>query len=188
LGRTGPLHRRSPRLYALRLGQDDPRKCTSGKLSRFGLLVEVGRPSSIPRRAILLDPFSDRVLTPGDRELLLEGGLAAVDCSWERAEEVFSKRIPGIHRRLPLLMAANPTKFAKPGVLSSAEALAAALFITGFKPLARRLLGKFKWGGTFFDLNRDPLRYYSMAGDEARIRAEEAEIFGFEGGMGLEEA
>lgn len=170
--------RRSPRLYVLRLGQDDPRKCTGGKLSKFGLVIELGRPSSVPSRAILLDPFSDRILTPKDRESLLSGGLVAVDCSWEKAGEVFSRRIPGIHRRLPLLMAANPTKFAKLGILSSAEALAAALFITGFKSMAREILGKFKWGDTFLDLNRDPLGYYSRAGDEAKIRAEEVEIFG----------
>ncbi|MEM3439699.1 MAG: DUF367 family protein [Candidatus Bathyarchaeia archaeon] len=169
---------RSPRLYVLRLGQDDPRKCTGGKLSRFGLVIELGRPSSVPSRAILLDPFSDRILTPKDRESLLSGGLVAVDCSWEKAGEVFSRRIPGIHRRLPLLMAANPAKFAKLGILSSAEALAAALFITGFKNMAREILGKFKWGDTFLDLNRDPLRYYSRAEDELRMRAEEIEIFG----------
>lgn len=178
MGVDGRPSRRSPRLYVLLLRQDDPRRCTGGKLSRFGLVRELGRPSSIPGRAILLDPFSDRILTPKDRDRLLSGGLVAVDCSWERAEEVFSRRLPGIHMRLPLLMAANPTKFAKLGILSSAEALAAALFITGFKALARELLGKFKWGEAFFELNRDPLRYYSRAEDEAEIRAEESEIFG----------
>ncbi len=172
------LSQRSPRLYVLRLGQDDPRKCTGGKLSKFGLAIELGRPSSVPGRAILLDPFSDRILTPRDRERLMSGGLVVVDCSWERAEGVFSRRIPGIHRRLPLLMAANPAKFAKLGILSSAEALAAALFITGFKRMALKILGKFKWGGTFLDLNRDPLKYYSRVEGEEEIRAEEAEIFG----------
>ncbi len=178
MGERGRMGRGAPRLYALRLGQDDPRRCTSGKLSKFGLIEELGKPSHIPGRAILLDPFSERVLTPGDRERILGGGLVVVDCSWERAEEVFSRRLPGIHRRLPLLMAANPTKFAKLGVLSSAEALAAALFITGFRALARELLGKFKWGRAFLDLNEGPLECYSRAGDEAEMRAEEAEIFG----------
>src|SRR3989304_4886759 len=44
------------RLVAYDAGQCDPKKCTSKKLARFGLLTLVPRPTSIPPGAVLLTP------------------------------------------------------------------------------------------------------------------------------------
>ncbi|MDX1798732.1 MAG: DUF367 domain-containing protein [Candidatus Lokiarchaeia archaeon] len=51
-------------------------------------------------------------------------------------------------------MAANPTNYGKWEKLSSAEALAAALYITKFFDLANVILSKFSWGKTFKELNK----------------------------------
>ena len=49
------------------------------------------------------------------------------------------------NKRLPLLIPVNPTNYGKVGVLSSVEALSAALFISGFNDLSLKILNIFKW-------------------------------------------
>jgi pre-rRNA-processing protein TSR3 len=83
----------------------------------------------------------------------------------------------GEARRLPTLLAANPVNYAKPHKLSSAEALAAALIVMGFRETAVRLLGLFKWGDTFLTLNDQPLRYYSSANNMTAMLEAEAQFF-----------
>lgn len=51
----------------------------------------------------------------------------------------------------------------------SAEAFAAALFIVGFKEDARTIMARFKWGGTFFQLNESKLEAYSKCKDGAEV-------------------
>lgn len=126
----------------------------------------------IPRKAVLLNPFALEVLFANDRGEIQRHGLCVVDCSWERAGEVFEHRARAQHRRLPLMLAGNPTNYAKLGKLSSAEAFAGALYITGFRKQADRILSKFSWGNTFLTLNRELLEDYSKSkapGDIARI-------------------
>jgi pre-rRNA-processing protein TSR3 len=72
-------------------------------------------------------------------------------------------------RSLPYLVASNPTHYGKPTTLSTAEALAAALFILGYRERARDILAGFKWGPTFFELNREPLEAYAAATNSAEV-------------------
>ena len=44
------------RLLAYHAGECDPKKCTSLRLKRFGLLTLVPRPSGLPRGAVILTP------------------------------------------------------------------------------------------------------------------------------------
>ncbi len=143
--------------------QCDPRKCTALKLGRHHLVRIVHTPRALPREAIVLNPFGIVAFSPSDRRRIEECGLSALDCSWEHATEVLEKLVRGTSRCLPFLLAGNPVNFAKPTKLSTVEALAAALFISGFREEADSLLSMFKWGHTFLDLNAQRLEAYSQA-------------------------
>ncbi len=164
-------------MYVLLLKQDDPRKCTAAKMARLRLAKPLFRLKQIPRRAIVLNPFASTVLLPGDRGLVLENGLVAVDCSWERVEGAFEIQMRGEGRRLPTLLAANPVNYAKPHKLSSVEAVAAALMVMGFREKAARLLGLFKWGETFLTLNSEPLAVYALVESAVAMSEAEAQFF-----------
>jgi pre-rRNA-processing protein TSR3 len=83
----------------------------------------------------------------------------------------------GIARRLPAMLAANPTNYAKLGKLSSVEALAGALYILNEKELAAKMMDKFKWGHTFLELNADLLDDYADAETEEQVAELEKEYF-----------
>jgi pre-rRNA-processing protein TSR3 len=162
-----------PLVYMLR--QDDPFKCTAAKLAKFRLAEPV---KFIRRTSIVLNPFS---LAPVMRK---DAGIAdsvcAIDCSWERADEVLKQQrmiSHGIGRRLPAMLAANPVNYAKLGKLSSAEALAGALYVLGDKKLAADIMDKFKWGHTFLELNSNLLEDYVGAETEDQIVQLEKEYF-----------
>jgi pre-rRNA-processing protein TSR3 len=144
--------------------QCDPKKCTGRKLARFKLARLTKRMNDL-RHCLVLSPFSEKALSPEDRG---ERCLAALDCSWAQAEEVFA-RINLKSRALPFLVAANPVNFGKPFQLSTVEALAAALVIMGDQQRAEEILAKFSWGHVFLELNREPLQEYAAAKDSSEV-------------------
>ncbi|MGE4395651.1 MAG: DUF367 domain-containing protein, partial [Methanobacteriales archaeon] len=73
------------------------------------------------------------------------------------------------HRALPYLVAANPTNYGKPFILSTAEALAATFYIIGLKDIAVNIMSSFKWGLHFLDLNRELLEAYSKAKNSREV-------------------
>jgi len=151
-------------------GDDDPEKCTARKLARFGLAT-LHRSDRATPAGVVLNPHAERALSPADT-----GGrerLVALDCSWESAgEKRFS--LPGEHRALPYLVAANPVNYGRPFRLTTVEALAAGAHILGAGEAAERLLGKFSWGETFLELNAEPLRRYAAcAGSAAVVEVQE---------------
>jgi pre-rRNA-processing protein TSR3 len=150
-------------------GQCDPKKCTALKLKRHGLIRLVPQIRLLPRRAIVLNPFSKTAFSPADRQRIERFGLAALDCSWEYAEKILLKRVRGTSRCLPVLIAGNPVNFGKPTKLTTVEALAAALSIAGFKEEASRMLSIFKWGHTFMELNQERLEDYAKAKNSTQI-------------------
>ncbi|MFA9518195.1 DUF367 family protein [Halopenitus sp. H-Gu1] len=150
-------------------GDDDPEKCTARKLARFDLATLHRTDRSAPY-GIVLNPHADRALSPEDAEIARENALVALDCSWESAgEKQFT--LPGDHRALPYLVAANPVNFGRPMRLTTVEALAAALVILGERSHGERLLSKFTWGETFLELNEEPLRRYAECDDSAEVVA-----------------
>ncbi|ADN49819.1 DUF367 family protein [Vulcanisaeta distributa] len=155
-----------PRVFIYRLPQDDPRKNTAIKLVRFGFAQLVDSIKALPSGSIILDPTVKTPLTPSDRVIAESRGLSLIDCSWKRAVDVHTKFIRGkfIRRRLPLLIAANPTHYGKPYILSTIEAVAAALYIMGFKDEAMEVLRLYKWGPNFIIINQKYLERYA-AGD-----------------------
>jgi pre-rRNA-processing protein TSR3 len=114
---------------------------------------------------LVLSPFSEKALSPEDKSA---PRLAALDCSWAHAEEVF-QRLSLNERALPFLVAANPVNFGKPFKLSTVEALAAALVILGMSQQAELILSKFSWGHVFLELNREPLAEYASAKDSSEV-------------------
>jgi pre-rRNA-processing protein TSR3 len=123
----------------------------------------------LPKRAVVLNPFSEIAFSPADRKRIEDFGLVGLDCSWEHAEKVLLKHVRGTSRCLPILIAGNPVNFGKPTKLSTVEALAAALYIAGFKEEATQLLSIFKWGHTFLEINQERLESYAKAKDSTAI-------------------
>ncbi|MCW7080742.1 MAG: DUF367 family protein [Candidatus Methanospirare jalkutatii] len=162
------------RLYAYDAGDCDPKRCTVRRLAAFGL-VKLVKLKHL-RKSLLLFPTAEKALSPADAELARSGGIAVLDCSWRRFEASdFGGAFGGVlrvkrnMRALPFLLAANPVNFGKPFVLSSAEAFAASLFILGEKELAFAVLGKFKWGHAFFQLNGEMLSAYEKAKNSTEV-------------------
>ncbi len=132
---------------------------------RFGYAVVVSRFNRAPGRVIVLNPYAKLVLSPQDKFLAEKYGILVVDVSWNKlisGERTFPK-IRGEHRRLPYLLAGNPVNYGKPFMLSSLEAVVAALYILDFKELVFKLISLFKWGRTFYELNKELLEQYSRA-------------------------
>ena len=157
------------RLFALMAHEDDPKKCTASRLLRLGELREAKHVEKIPRGAIVLDPEAEKALSREDLDAARRFGILVLDCSWNKLTKFPHVRSGLTHRGLPFLLAANPTNFGKPQKLSSAEALAATLYILGEKEHAERIMGKFRWGPVFIDINREKLEAYSAASTSAEV-------------------
>jgi len=156
-------------IYALMEHEDDPKKCTAAKLARFKRLREVRISSRLPRGAVILDPEAEKALSREDVGAATRSGLVVLDCSWEKLKRFPRVRAGLKHRALPFLLAANPTNFGKPQRLSSAEALAASLYIMGEKEHAGSLMSLFKWGSTFIDINEERLEAYAAASTSTEV-------------------
>jgi pre-rRNA-processing protein TSR3 len=104
-----------------------------------------------------------------------ENGLAVVECSWVRLEEIPWGKIKSPHERIrkcgdlsfqapnsrltplyavPYLIASNPVNYGRPWKLNCAEALAAAFHILGFSRYAHVVMANFTWGDSFWKLNK----------------------------------
>jgi len=162
---------RDVRIVVFHAKQCDPRKCSALKLKHHGLVCIVYQVRLLPKGAVVLNPFSQKAFSPADRERIGRRGLAALDYSWERVEGAPSPSAFrfGASRCLPYLVAANPVNYGTPTKLSTVEALAAALYIGGFREKAEQLLSVFKWGPQFILLNREPLDAYSEAKDSGEV-------------------
>ena len=152
-------------LHIIHLDQDDPKKCTARKLANRNLArlhFDTRRP---PRRGFLLDPSAGIILGPDDLPLIERGAaLVALDCSWKQLQDSITrirKTSPRLEpRTLPIVLAANPVSWGKPGRLSTAEALAVCLVLLGRMEQAKEVLSPFSWGEQFFTLNHEPLEAY----------------------------
>ena len=135
--------------------QDDPKKCTAKRLERFNLSDNHSNFKTLPPMGLVLDPFSEKILSDEDIPLAEVGGIVGVDCSWNRAPETFSRlRLMGLEpRSLPLITPANPVNSGKVGKLTTAEAIASALLICGQSAQAQKIMSVFKWGPAFLKLN-----------------------------------
>ncbi|KAJ8976900.1 hypothetical protein NQ317_014071 [Molorchus minor] len=152
--------------------QCDPKKCSGRKLARLKLV----KPLKVKQRfqGIVLTPTGEKCISPNDREIVETKGIAVVDCSWARIDETPIAALKPVHGRLlPFLVAANPINYGRPFQLSCVEAIAATMYITGFKKLANFYLNKFSWGHSFIALNKELLDIYANCIDSKSVVAEQ---------------
>jgi len=128
-------------------------------------------------QGIVLSPRGHTLVSPKDTPIVARNGAALVECSWARLEEVPFHKIRSPHERLlPFLLAANPVNYGKPHKLTCVEACAAALYITGFDDEAEKLLSKFSWGHSFWEVNGFLIKRYKRCRDAREVDAAQAEL------------
>ncbi|MDP6233681.1 MAG: DUF367 family protein [Candidatus Poseidoniaceae archaeon] len=167
-------------VHAIWLAQDDPKKNTAVRASKRGDVVLHKDLRRVPRKGVLLDPLCGKVFGPEDHHLLTDGSLVALDCSWAQIDDSVAsidRRTRLQHRMLPLLLAANPVNWGKPGRLSTVEALAATLVLAGHDEQAEQVLGCVRWGIRFLELNAEPLKAYAEAGSSNELVSLQFEFF-----------
>jgi pre-rRNA-processing protein TSR3 len=117
-------------------------------------------------------PKGNLPVSPADRDVVAQAGVAVVECSWARLDDVPFGKIRSPNERLckymlmlggegilicwavvPYLIATNPVNYGKPWRLNCVEALAAAFYIVGLNEYAEILLSKFSWGHSFWKVN-----------------------------------
>jgi pre-rRNA-processing protein TSR3 len=174
-----PLSRRPIRLLVRFLDEDDPRRCSGRRLLRRGLVRPIGGWERLVPSPITLDPFAAVVLSGGDRARAEAGGILAVDSSWNRISGRSrllgeGERSPSPHaRRLPLLVAGNPQHYGRWTQLTTAEALAAAVYVVGHAPEAETILEGIPGGPAFLEINRARLERFARApSSQAAVEAE----------------
>ncbi|MBS3817553.1 MAG: DUF367 family protein [Candidatus Thermoplasmatota archaeon] len=145
----------------------DPDKCTARKLLDRGVAKKILKDRKLGEDGIYLNPLAEKAISPEDKELAETGGIRALDCTWPEADEKIPQYENG--RALPYLVAVNPVNYGNPLQLTTAEALAAALFILDEEDQAKELLSNFRWGEHFFEMNEKPLNDYREAENSAEI-------------------
>jgi len=165
-----------PRVLIYHANQCDPRKCTGIRLSRMKKGKILKTMKHIPPGAVVLNPVSEVAFSRADRDHILRTGLVGLDCSWKQAETIFANSKLGAQRALPYLLAANPINTYKPIKLSTAEAIASALYIAGFKEEAEETMSVFKWGPSFITLNQELLDAYAECASSTEVVQVQKEI------------
>lgn len=74
------------RLAMWDLGQCDRKRCSGTRLVRQGVVEELRLGQAFP--GVVLSPMGTRSVSREDADLILRKGLAVVDCSWNKLDDV----------------------------------------------------------------------------------------------------
>jgi len=160
----------SIRILVYRIEEDSPKHSTAKKIIRLGYAKKIRiRQKKFHYPTLVLEPTSTIPLAPIDKYY----NILVIDRSWKK---FFEKRNNPIflgnimYRRLPFLIAANPINYGKPYILSSVEAIAASLIISGCKERAIAILRNFKWGEEFIKINKKYFEKYTQARSHEEVK------------------
>jgi pre-rRNA-processing protein TSR3 len=170
--------RRVRKIVLFEYKHNDPKRDSGMKLVRLGLAKSI-RPGDA-FKGIVLSAEGRCVLSQADLSLIKSAGIGAINCSWNRLDEVTN--IPGgnlsRHRKLPFIVASNPINYGKAFKMNSAEALAAGLAIVGLREEAEKLTEKFSWNDEFWRLNGEYLDAYSACKSGKEVLCVQNEFMG----------
>ena len=144
---------------------------SGSKLKRWGYAGQLRLGQTFP--GVVLSSEASICVSPADKEIVMTHGVAGINCSWNRLEEIpFDKMGKGRNQRiLPLLVAANTVNYGKPFKMNTAEAMAACLYIVGCKDDAKQILAPFSFGSEFLKLNHDALEAYAACDSAEQVAA-----------------
>ncbi len=145
----------------------DPDKCTARKLLDKGVAEKIVNDRELGEGGIYLNPLAEKAISPDDKEKAEEGGIRAIDCTWTEADDKIPEYENG--RALPYLVAVNPVNYGNAFQLTTAEALASALYILDEVDQAKDILSQFSWGEHFIEMNEEPLEEYREAESSSEI-------------------
>jgi len=163
------LEKTCPKIYVVYYREDDPGKNTSLKMVRQWRALLI-KPSMVRHGMVVLNPYSQKIIGPWVRDQVYRYGLVVVDASWRKLSVWRFREIGGDHYKLPPLLPGNPVNYGKPCMLSSIEAVASTLYITGYMECYQELLQLYKWMNTFHTLNKELLEEYRRAIDTDTLR------------------
>ena len=166
-----------PKIYVILYREDDPRKNTAVKMIQRGLAKPISK-KGVKGVPIVLNPYSHAYCGAWLRDYVLKNGIIVIDASWKKLSCEKFIGIRGVHVKLPPLLPGNPINYGKPCMLSSLEAVCAALYITGFLEQYSKLLGLYKWMDTFHELNKALLEEYARASSDYELREKIREYWG----------
>ncbi len=159
------------KLFMWEFSQNDAKRDSGSKLKRWGYAGQLRLGQTFP--GVVLSSEASVCVSPADKEIVLTHGVAGINCSWNRLEEIpFDKMGKGRNQRiLPLLVAANTVNYGKAFKMNTAEAMAACLYIVGCKEDAKQILAPFSFGSEFLKLNFDALEAYAACDNAEQVAA-----------------
>lgn len=152
-------------------GQNDPKKDSGSRLTRLGVAESLRIGCGF--NGIVLSSETTNYISAADKDILSTYGVAGINCSWNRLQEIpFGSLGRDRNQRvLPYLLAANSINYGRPFKLNTAEAIAAALYIAGFKEDALHVMSSFNYGAEFFRINEEALLLYTGCATGAEVAA-----------------
>ena len=131
-----------------------------------------------PFNGIVLSSETKTFISSVDASLAEQYGVAGINCSWNRLKEIPFQSLgrDRNQRILPFLLAANSINYGRPFKLNTAEAIAAALYIMGFKEDAYYFLSSFNYGAEFFRMNAVELELYSRCKSSVEVEAANSQV------------